>query len=91
MKITTTTVTRKQLDSIFSVMNKVIGGNTIEENNADGAEQLIANRKYVLSQIIEMYCGWKDRLDCLPDLIQIGGYDPIYIRMIQTDMWGKIY
>ena len=52
--------------------------------------QLIANRKYILSRIIERFASWHDMFDCLPAMIQIGAYEPRYLRIVECDEKGNI-
>jgi hypothetical protein len=86
---TKSNVTREQMDKIFDILSEVIGGMTSTGKEVD-TKQLIANRKYVLAQIIEIYSGWKDRLDCLPDLIQVGAYNPKFLRIVEVDVYGRV-
>ena len=62
----------------------------IDRNELENSEQLKANRECIFRIMIEQFSMWNEEFDCLPSLIQIGRFNPKYIRFAEVNAKGKL-
>lgn len=80
-----------KLAKLDRLIESITGDDAPYDNT--NSEELIDNRLYLLSTLLETLSTWEVKGDCLPTLTKLGRFsdDWIYVQIIHTDKAMEIF